>query len=318
MNEMKKQSKSLVSLSVALLCASAIFAGCSKEEGSPARDESNNGRVALRVNSGILTRAAGKEWSADDAIGIYMLKTGTEAIAEDATNRRYTATETGASTAFNPAGDNNIIYYPVSGDKVDFLLYYPQHELENNIYSIDVSNQSDLPSIDLMAAKVTGKDKTSPAIAPVFSHLLTRLELIIGAGAGVTAKDLENLEVRITNQRTTGTYHVLTETMTIDAGQEATSIIMNTNAAGTSSEAILLPTTVGGINPALPGRELIFKLHATNEEFKWSMPDDKQLESGKSNKYTISVDRTALGLTATITGWEQGNGDGESGTAEME
>lgn len=313
---MKKQSKSLVSLCVALLCASAMFTGCSNEENSPVRDESNNGRVALRVNSGILTRAAGDEWSEDDAIGIYMVNTGTKVIAEDATNRRYTAAANGTSTAFNPAGENNIIYYPVSGDEVDFLLYYPQQELVDNTYFIDVSNQSDLPSIDLMAAKVTNKDKTSPAISPNFSHLLTRLELIISAGVGVTSEDLKNLEVRITNQRVKGSYNVLTETMTIDANQSTTSIIMNTNVSGTSSKAILLPTTADGINPVITDRELVFKLSATNEEFKWSMSDDKQLEAGKSNKYTITVDRTELGLTATIKGWEQGNGDGESGSAE--
>lgn len=313
---MKKQPKSLVSLCIVLLCASAMFTGCSNEENSPARDESNNDRVALRVNSGILTRAASNEWTKGDAIGIYMVKTGTQEIAENATNRRYTAVATGESTAFNPADNNNIIYYPVSGDKVDFLLYYPQQDLTNNAYSINVSNQSDLPSIDLMAAKVMGKDKTAPAIAPVFSHLLTRLELSISAGKGVTSNDLKDLEVRITNQRTTGTYNVLTETMTIDAAQEATSIKMNTNATGTSSEAILLPTTADGINPALSGRELVFKLNGTGEEFKWSMPDAKQLEASKSNKYTISVDRTELGLTATITGWDQGNGNGENGSAE--
>lgn len=320
---MKNQIKDSFLLCAAFLAASTLFTGCGNEESAPVSADSVNadGRVALKVHSGILTRAAGKQWSEGDAVGIYMVNTGTRTVAEEASNREYTAGEAGENVAFQPDGDNNIIYYPVdAADKVDFLLYYPYRTLTDHAYSIDVSRQSDLPAIDLMSAKVTGKDKAEPGIAPVFSHLLTRLKLEISAGEGLVDTDLEGLTVKITRQRTLGSYNVLAETMTVAEGQDdGMDVTLNTVADGTASEAILLPTTAaGGINPLIDGRQLVFTLNnAKRETFVWPItPADKQFEAGKKNIYKIEINRTETGLTASIADWGEGNGNGDEGSAE--
>lgn len=316
---MKKQSKKFSMLCVGLLAASALFVGCGNEDVAPASVENgnNDGRVALRVNSGIQTRAAGKTWSQDDAIGIYMVNTGTQTVAESASNRLYKAQAPGESSAFEAEGAGNIIYYPVDGSSVDFLLYYPQRSLTDNVYSIDVTNQNNLPAIDLMTAKVTGKDKTQPVIEPKFFHLLAKLKLNIKNGEGITVADLNGLKVDITNQRTKGSYNVLKEEMTLAQGQNGEEITLNTVADGTQSEAILLPTTeVDGINPIIDGRQLTFTLNATGETFKWDVPNEKQFEAGKENVYNITINRTPIGVTATIEDWTPGNAGGEDGSAE--
>ena len=316
---MKKQNVNWTMLCAAtLMMGSVLFSGCNNGENSiTGADENSDGQVALRVNSDIQTRAAGNQWSAQDAIGIYMVKTGTKTIAESATNRKYIAQSAAASSEFTPDGTSNIIYFPVDGSNVDFLLYYPQQSLMENVYAIDVTSQSNLPAIDLMTAKVTGQNKLVPAITPVFSHLLSKVELTIHAGEGLIATDLDNLEVMITKQRTQGSYNVLSEAMTITAGQNGADVTLNTIANGTKSEAILLPASDGaGINPIITGRQLTFTLQATGEVFKWNIPDEKQFAAGAKNIYDITINRTPLGLTATINDWTPGNGSGDSGSAE--
>lgn len=314
---MKNQMKKFSMLCTAFVAASALLTGCSNEENPTAGDAGKDGRVALQINSGIQTRAAGKEWSVGDAIGIYMVKTGGQEISETASNRKYTAQTDGENSVFNPYADSDIIYFPVDGSQVDFFLYYPYGNLSDNTYSIDVSNQTNLPAIDLMTAKVIEKEKTVPAITPIFSHLLAKLELNIQAGEGLTDSDLDGLTVVITNQRTAGSYNVLTETMSLADNQDGVGITMNTVADGTTSQAILLPTTeAGGINPIIAGRQLVFTLAATGESFKWAVPDGKQFAAGAKNIYNITMNRTPLGLSATISDWTPGNGSGEGGSAE--
>lgn len=57
----------------------------------------------------------------------------------------------------------NLIYLPADNSPLDFVAYYPYTAgLENNIYTVDVSDQSDQSAIDLMAADWESADPSAP------------------------------------------------------------------------------------------------------------------------------------------------------------
>lgn len=303
-----------------MLAAMALTA-CSNEE--TINEGATNDRVALQVTSGIQTRAIGSTWQKDDAIGIYMLKAGGTVIAENATNKRYTTDA--ESNAFK-AEDYETIYFPVDGSDVDFIAYYPQQTLTDGSMTINVSSQTSLPKIDLMTAKVQSADskkynKSQPNVAFNFSHKLTKIELNIAYGTGLTAKDLEGLTVEITNQRTKASYTPLTETLTLNTDQTPQAVTFNTAENGMTAEAILLPNSEV-FNPQIANRQLVFTLKnpgvdGKTEVFRWSIIDEKDFKAGERNIYNITINRTGLTVTATIEDWNPGNGlNGEGGSAE--
>ena len=135
---MNKKTFSAVALATLLLTA------CQNDEETMQTDA----RVALQVTSGIQTRAYDATWEANDEIGIFGFTQG-DAPTQAHTNVRYVTT--GGNGTFTP--DGTTIYLPVDGSSLDFVAYYPHTtDLENGIYTVDVEDQSDQSTIDLMAA----------------------------------------------------------------------------------------------------------------------------------------------------------------------
>ena len=302
--------------SAAFCAAVFLLAGCGNDNESATAD-GNDSRIPLEVTGGISaqTRAADAAWAASDAIGIYMLKSGTTDIAESAANRRYTTAQ-GDGRFSADAGAS--IYYPIDGSKVDFLAYYPHSAsgVADGKYALDLSDQSHLPAIDLMSASVSGKDKSAPGVAFNFHHLLTKLELVNTPGTGITASELEGMTVEITytGQRTAASYDILFEALNV--ADALTTVTLNTSADGKKSAAILFPNTETTVNPIVPGRQLVFTLKTGGEKFYWNIPDDKSFNAGEKNIYTITINRSGLEVTSSITDWTSGNGTGEEGNAQ--
>lgn len=282
------------------------LAACNKE-GAPDGTPLSDGPIPLNVTSSIsqITRSAGTQWTAGDAIGIYMFDTGGTAVTAGAENRRYVVSNI-AQGAFAPAVDATI-YFPVDGSGVDLIAYYPQKALLANSYRVSVGSQTDLPAIDLMrAAKVAQKSKNTPDVAFNFAHRLFKLELTsIKAGIGVD--NLIGLTVQITGQYTEGAYDVVSDLLTADTST-STNITLNTAADGSSAEAILLPAA------AMAGRQLVFTVGG--DSFLWDIPATQMFNAGEKCMYTITINRTEITVTSSITDWTDGNIGGQTGDAE--
>ena len=295
-----------------MAAALLLLAACGNDNEGTAPD--SDGRVALQVTGGIQTRAHDNLWENGDAIGIYMLKTGTATVSEGADNREYTT----ADNAFT-ATDGQTIYFPIDNSKVDFIAYYPYRQtLTGGAFALDVSTQANLPAIDLMTAAVASTeaeplDKEHYRVQFKFYHRLTKLELNIGTGRGITAEDLKGLKVEVTGQRTSGSYDPQFEALGVDS-EPVRTVELNTSADGTLAQAILLPTTAAdGINPIPAGREFVFTLKATGEVFRWAVPDDKGFGRGDKNIYYITINRTGVEVSATIEDWNKAdNGEVEA------
>ena len=295
----------------------ALLAGCNNDS-TPATTDAD-GRVALQVSGGISvqTRAQNDQWTANDAIGIYMTQNGE--IAEAAENRKYTTTD--GTTAFK-AAEGQTIYFPADNKPVDFVAYYPYTKtLKSGAFALDVSNQTDLPAIDLMVAEAKSPaehpyNKDNSKVPFSFTHRLAKLELTIAAGTGISDDDLDNLKVEITRQRTSGSYDPLYRAFGVDS-EPVETITLNTTANGTFAQAILLPTTAAtGNNPIQTGRKLIFTLKTTGDTFTWAVPDDKEFKQGDRNIYKIIINRNDLQVTASIVNWNDNDESNIPGSAE--
>ena len=100
----------------------------------------------------------------------------------------------------------------------------------------------------------------------------------------------------------TGNTQTLTATLTL-----------NTDADGTSSEGIVLPSA------NFDGMTIHLELSDEGSFFNWDLNNSQnadKFEAGKKYVYDITVNKTRLDVTATITDWTPGNGEnGEQGNA---
>ena len=290
-----------------LLIGGLNLSACSNEE-MPMDDT----RVALQVTSGIQTRAYDDQWEENDPIGIFG-NTQADTPMEWSKNVQY-VTATGDGT-FAPAQGEVPIYLPIDGTSVDFVAYYPyKADLGNdNIYTVDVTDQSDQGNIDLMAAGKQTTNRISHSVAFNFKHKLSKIYLTFKAGEDMTIADLAGMTVQLTGQQTQATFDVTQpeSEVSVTTGNPVT-LNLKTSADGTSAEGIVLPSD------DFSGMTLHLVLANNAGYFNWDLngSDAEKFEAGKKYVYDITVNRTRLSITSEITNWEEGNGpDGESHNA---
>ena len=295
---------------LALMATGLLTAACGSDETVQA---DGSDRVALHVTSGITTRAVDNTWQVGDAIGIFMLNGSNP---DTYCNVEYTTQDNVASGSFAAADEKETIYLPVDGTKRDFIAYYPYQRgltAEQPVYAIDLADQSNLPAIDLMVAdKLTGKSRTDYTAPFVFSHRLSKITMDIQPGAGLTAADLEGLTVSISGQPVTGTFNVLTDTYATPSTESPITIELQTAADGKSAKGIVFPSA------NYTGMSLVFHTVSAGD-YTWSLTSStyaQSFEAGKKYHYTITMNKTALAVSATITDWTPGNATGDEGSAE--
>ena len=297
---------------ICVLLAAVLLPGCSEDgENTP---QPTDGRVALEATSGIRmnTRAYDNTWEAGDAIGIYMLDGET---TDGDGNHKYTTAETAKTGSFT-AAEGQTLYFPVNGAQRDFAAYYPYRETlaESNVYTVDVKNQTPQKDIDLMgAAKVTGKDKTNPKVAFVFTHKLVKLAITLKAdGTSLTDADLAGTTVSLSNQQTAATYNVVTGGEAVVTAGTPADIALHTD--GLKAEGIVLPAA------STEDMVLTFTVpNLDNQAFHWnvnSAAQSKAFVAGSKYLYTITISKVGVEVSSTVEDWTPGNGEGETGDAE--
>lgn len=289
----------------AVVLAALLLTACQNDEETMQTDT----RVALQVTSGIQTRAYDDQWEENDDIGIFGFTQG-DAPTQAYSNVRYVTT--GGNGTFTP--DGTTIYLPTDGSSLDFVAYYPHTtDLENGIYTVDVEDQSDQSTIDLMAAGTQTVDRTDPTVAFKFEHKLSKIVFNFTAGVGMDESELAGMKVQLTNQQTLATFDVTQPDGEVVVGTNTpATLTLNTTDDGMSSEGIVLPSA------NFDSMTLHLELADGGSFFNWDLNNSKadKFEAGKKYVYDITVNRSRLDVTATIEDWVPGNGEnGEQGEA---
>lgn len=289
-----KNQNVLLATALSLLVMSS---SCKKEDSPETGNPSTTGvRFSSSINGQIKTKAANDSWEANDAIGVFM-KSGTGLSGVLAVNKNYKTTGDGN---FGPSATDQTIYFPEDGKTVDFIAYYPfKQSLSSNVYPVDLSNQAQQNSIDLMYSNnATGLSKTSTNANLIFSHQLAKVEFTVRNGEGVAnltglTASLAGLNTKADFDLATGVLSNASQSMDVDAKVG----IKNTL---TVAEAILLPLADAS------GKLVTFNLPGA--KFKFNLPTSTKFEAGKRYTYEIELKNATTGpvasvVKATITDW---------------
>lgn len=263
--------------------------------------------VKINVSAGIQTRASNNAWTANDAIGVFSMSGTTAEYA----NKKYITPDGDGN--FTAATDDDIVWLPSDGGSRSVLAYYPYVTGCDGTYSIDVSDQTNQEAIDFMVSPaVNNVNKTQPDVTFVFSHKLVKIQLNIRSGDGITAEQLANMKVTLSNQYTTATCNVLTNADVVVTGTEVSTFSFLTSADGTTSEAIVLPAAT------TEGMVLQFEVPEVGT-YSWAVRNSANSQSfavGNKYIYNVNVNKTGIIVTSQIEDWASGNGSGEDVNAE--
>lgn len=263
-----------------------------------------------QINSNkLLTKQINSSWETNDAIGVFMMQSGT--LINEETNKKFITT--GDGNFFND-GEDNEMRYP-NNSTVDFIAYYPYSNrlLTEYIYPIDITDQSKPSNIDFLYSDNAKQHSVGNIPYLNFQHILSKLRVIVKAGKEV--ESLSNLKLSISNVNTLATYNLLSKDFTINTNN-AEQITFN-NISNTEkqiiAEAILIPSDKRD-------RELIFNLSVNNEVkiFRWNM-SHMEFKSGYQNTISFILDNEEDNNLQfegnTINPWE--DGEDEENTIDL-
>ena len=297
----------------ALLAAAALTAaGCSDDD-----NEKGGGATGVEANFSAeitpYTRAAGDTWTSGDAVGIYML--GGDAGAAD--NVRYTCEPNGRLSA----ADTKIVI-PGSGS-FDFVAYHPYKQsslsgeagkIDGYLYPVVLSDQTDPAAIDLLwSDNAAGVTAAAPDVKFTFKHVLSKVEIAVKQGGGISADDLAGLIVTIDGVYNEG-FFALNSGRIGNTGVPG-AVTARTVTEGVGYEAIVLPTT----GAAQPGRVFTVEAPLLGRTYTWTMPDDYLFVGGKIHEIEITVDVDGISVvTGDIADWNGGDSNPEVETDDDE
>lgn len=283
--------------------------------------------VSLTADIGDVTPApeGASKWEAGDAIGLCMIKAGSNAATGSSTtangvfNYRYTAATAGTDVQMLPDGDANTAYFPGDGSTVDFLAYHPYAAADAAKGSrlneglglnddlrlpVDVGTQ---PATDLLTARADGYHRLRPAVALRFEHRLVKLIFALASNDNVDATQLPGARLVIRGMNTKARC-LLADGSIADAAAPR-EIAVPLNAAGTSGMAIVLP------RDAAAGVSFVVTL-ADGRVYTTILSDAQALTAGTQNTVTLNLDATPMEASINVGPWQEGGGD--EGDASME
>lgn len=245
-------------------------------------------------------------------------------------------------TANNSGGFNGTtVYYPQSGNGVNIYAYAPwktdlalggsyAFKIEANQSEDDDYLASDLLWGQPMKLKSGSDSEYEPAnpvartkntVSVSFKHLLSKIQVELKPGAGLTANDFKGAKLEILSALPSVSLTLANGTISAASGDptDVTAATYPTDATSTlTAAAIIVPQTF------TKGTKFMQVTLATKGKLFYTLPDkdsdtDLTLESGKIHNYTITVNLTGLTVTSTIEDWKPiGNGNPVEGNAVMD
>lgn len=236
-----------------------------------------------------------------------------------------------ADKKYFPESGNGIDLYAIHGNSPEIetdMIDFPTSGITHNIET-DQTVDGNFEKSDLLYASHQDIERTKSAIPVKFYHMLSKVQIAIRPGAGLTLSDLDGATVSVLNTKTEVWFtpskvadlsdatvrsnmvsasgvenEISVPAVSVDNTEE------NFTSADNYGEAIIAPQTLAAsaqfIKVTLAGRNpLYYVLNA-----------GKTFESGKRYIYHITVNLTELDVESSIEGW--GTGTNNAGEATMD
>lgn len=244
--------------------------------------------------------------------------------------------------SFESVADADKKYFPDSGNGIDLYAIhgnfstaivkdvtdFPTSAITHNIETYQTVD-GNFEKSDLLYASHQDIERTKSAIPVKFYHMLSKVQIAIRPGAGLTLSDLDGATVSVLNTKTEVWFTPSKVADLSDAAVRSSMVsasgveneilvpavsVNNTEENFTSAEnygeAIIAPQTLAAgtqfIKVTLEGRNPLY--YVLNAE--------KTFESGKRYIYHITVNLTELDVESSIEGW--GTGTNNAGEATMD
>jgi formylglycine-generating enzyme required for sulfatase activity len=239
------------------------------------------------------TSDGGRFWETGDEVGIFMYASGEAlsdaAVSNGAANRKYLPQKATASAALSPATADQAIYFPGEGT-VDFVAYYPWKatgtgagEINNYVYPVDLSNQSDPAALDLLYARKTDMGGSITTVNLVFAHPLSKISLHVRKGADIGSVDFSAATATLEGMPATAGFNLASGAIVSPgvAANFAAKKVETTATFDAGFEALILPQS------GVAGRKVTFA--AGGNTYEWLIPATAVFAAGKNHIYTLTI-----------------------------
>ena len=160
---------------------------------------------------------------------------------------------------------------------------------------------------DLLMASASGVSAGTAAVHLQFSHMLSKMEIELKAGEGLTLEELTEATITIKGVKTSGKVHLSSKAYQTDETKE--DVIAHGTfslAAGgeklTGVSAIVYPQEIAS------GAELI-EIGLGEEKYLFTTTKPITLQAGYKSIFTITLSRNSLSVETGVTDWTEGEGD---------
>jgi hypothetical protein len=286
-------------------CMFGLVYSCSKDELLPAGSPAGDNPLAVTFvgvssreewidSPQASTRANDTSWAQDDMIGIYMLPSGNYDLSSSVwKNRKYEVTPSGT---LSPNGSANTLYYPVNGDNVRFVAYYPYSSAATNTATLnkvsfdfaDQSTQAKKEAVDFCfhRGETDYSQSSQTGLTLKFNHKFSKILMTVKSGSGGPSS-VKNVVVTLGGMPKTATADLdnlarqqAGNIQVVNAGTNVSTIKAFTHSASTDAEAtveaIVAPHSGTG---SFASRVFTFTIGSDVKTYK--LPDNIEFESGK-------------------------------------
>ena len=207
-----------------------------------------------------------------------------------------------------PANGNNVDIYALHTNAT-VSTAFPTDLLTHTVRA-DQRSLADYASSDLLYAKKTNVARTASPVLLTFNHLLSKLQVAIMAGEGLTDRDITGIIIGGTRPQAqfTLTKEIASNAVAITPAGAASSITIgadvsvNLTSNITFNDAIIVPQTLRS------GTEFITVQLSGGTNLVYRLPEDTNFEKGKKYGYLITAKSNSLELVliTEIEDWVSG------------
>lgn len=302
-----------------LATAALALAACTGDDNDPADDPNAPMEIRLTSTLEVQTRAAtdiqGTAFDTDEKVDVFISEAVADGQSATTTYAQPLIYTVGTEGTLNIA-EANRPYFPSSGNGVNIWAVYPSGAHNNSTFSIksDQSTDADYKASDLMYGLANNPvSRIKTAVPITFKHLLSKVTVKLEAGDGLTDTGLAGAKVELLGVKPDVPFTASDGTIGTADGTETAVTVFTATSSALEGSAVIAPQT-------LP-EEFVRVTLKDGGVLTGKLNDSSQpaLTSGNEYTYTIIVNLTSLGMTASITSWgHDSNHHTSDGNASMD
>ncbi len=289
---MKLNTKKII---LATFITMLLSGGCDKSVETPKEPEVPLVPINLTMS---MTKAMETGFENGDEVGLYVV---TSPAKLKSTGNQYDNAHLKLDkSVWTP---DTTLYYKDNVTETDFYAYYPYMSEIKSVVSVNFAVKTDQSTLegynssDLLWGMTTGVIPSENTVSLKLSHLTSRVNVVLKAGAGWTSDEMKSAEVRLCGLKAEALANFSEGKLNATFG--STKDIAMYNNGDCTFKAIVIPQTVNTT-------ELV-KISIGSSEY--ALKTGIELKAGMEHTCTVTVNKTGGSFSVEIGGWETDNVD---------